>query len=87
MIKNNKNLDAKLLELQVKMGRESDFFFLLVNPRRMHLRATVVCVCVCVCVTTLAATYLVSTSQMKIHTFVWCFSRVAFAEDALFQKL
>ena len=48
-----------------------------------------VCVTVCLSVTTLAATYLISTSQMKIHTLLWHFQdfiRVAFAENALFKS-
>ena len=56
----------------------------------MCRRVTVVVLCVCLSVTTLAATYLVYTSQVRnhrvLHGFFQGFSRVAFAINTLFKS-
>ena len=43
----------------------------LINPRRMRRRVTVVILCVCVSVTMLAATYLVYTSQVRFRRVLY----------------
>ena len=42
-----------------------------INPRHMHRRVTVVVLCVCLSVTTLPATYLIYTSQVRLHRVLY----------------